>query len=715
MDTMKRYEFSPQARAALEDLRVPLAIYQKVGRNVNTLMVSDGFLEVFGFDSREKACLEMDRDMYAYTHPEDLSRVTEAAIRFTREEAPYDLYYRVRSRRGGEYRMIHSVGRHVTTETGDRLAQVWYTDEGSAPQEEDRDAGGKKAEGGHPQAGSLDHLTGLQTISGFLKTCEQRIEGMERDGVSPAILYIDLNGMKFYNRQFGFEGGDLLLRSFARLMIKYFGAENCSHVGQDHFAAVAAEEGLEKSLGEFFEEWRGTGAGRPPTVRVGIYPVRMERVRVSTACDRAKLACDLLKKHFTSAFRFFEQRMLEETDRKQYILSSFDRALRERWITVYYQPIVRALNGKVCDEEALARWIDPEKGMLSPAEFIPILEDAHLIYRLDLYVLERILEKLKLLREEGLHIVPQSINLSRSDFDSCDIVEEVRRRVDAAGIPHSRLTIEITESVIGSSFEEMQGHIARFREMGFPVWMDDFGSGYSSLDVLQSLKFDLLKFDMRFMQQMDNGNNGRILLTELMRMANALGVDTVCEGVETQEQVRFLQEIGCAKLQGYYFCRPIPVEKILERYMTGNQIGFENPSESGYFDRMGRVNLFDISMIAKDSEDSIGHYFNSMPMAILEIWGEGVRFVRSNESFRSFMLQFFGYDLMEEGVEYTAYPTGKGEQIMDGVRSCTESDEPALIEETMPDGTKVRAFAKRIATNPVYGTVAVAVGVLNMT
>ena len=253
---------------------------------------------------------------------------------------------------------------------------------------------------------------------------------------------------------------------------------------------------------------------------------------------------------------------------------------------------MRAINGSVCDEEALARWIDPVKGFMSPGDFIPILEEAKLIYKLDLYILEQALKKLKTIRKAGLHAVPQSINLSRSDFEACDIVDEVCRRVDAEGISHDLLTMEITESIVGSDFEYMKKQVGRVRELGFQVWMDDFGSGYSSLDVLRDLEFDLIKFDMSFMRRLDEGENSKIILTELMRMATALGMETVCEGVEKKEHVTFLREIGCSKLQGYYYAKPMPLEDILERYEKGIQIGFENPEETSYYENVGRINLY---------------------------------------------------------------------------------------------------------------------------
>ena len=230
-------------------------------------------------------------------------------------------------------------------------------------------------------------------------------------------------------------------------------------------------------------------------------------------------------------------------------------------------------------------------------------ELAHEWRKLDLFVTEQVLEKMKKQGEAGLYVVSESVNLSRADFTSCDIVEEIRRRVDAAGLSRDKINIEVTESVIGSDFEFMKSQIERFRSLGFRVWMDDFGSGYSTLDVLQSIRFDLIKFDMRFMKEFNTSEKSRIMLTELIRMAISLGVDTVCEGVETKEQADFLREIGCTMMQGYYFCRPIPFEKILERYQKVIQIGFENPEESGYYAAVGKINLYDLAILSNEDQE----------------------------------------------------------------------------------------------------------------
>jgi len=420
-----------------------------------------------------------------------------------------------------------------------------------------------------------DALTGLPNMRYFFKLAENEKARLSGEGKTMAVVYFNLIGMKHFNRQYGFEEGDSLIRAVADILTDQYGDLNVSRISQDNYAAVTSEEDADKHLEQVFRECGTINEGRTLPVQAGVYSMRFGDVDISIACDRAKFACDRNRGAYVSGACFFDEKMLKQIENVPYIINHLDQAVREGWIRVFYQPIIRAQSGKVCDEEALSRWIDPERGMLSPDDFIPVLEKAKLIYILDLFVLDRILEKMRDQKAAGLRVVPQSLNLSREDFESCDIVEEICRRVDRAGIPHSRLTIEVMESVVGSDFEFMKSRIERFRKLGFPVWMDDFGSGYSSLDMLQQIHFDLIKFDMRFLQRFEDGKESRIILTELIRMAVGLGIETLAEGVETKEQADFLRNAGCTKLQGYYYCKPIPPEEILERNRKGIQIGFE--------------------------------------------------------------------------------------------------------------------------------------------
>ncbi|MBR6890279.1 MAG: EAL domain-containing protein, partial [Clostridia bacterium] len=534
-------------------------------------------------------------------------------------------------------------------------------------------------------------------------------------GGEPALLYMDFSGMKFYNRKYGFAEGDKLLQAFSQILIRNYGNDHCCRIGGDHFAVITVTNGLEERLHHIFREAQDINGGKSLPVHVGIYSGQEGHVHASIACDMAKLACGELNGAYASCFNYFSQQMSDDAERKQYIIENIDRAISEQWIQVYYQPIVRATNRNTCEEEALSRWIDPDKGFLSPAEFIPALEASGLIYKLDLYVLQQALEKLQSLKKAGLPVVPQSINLSRSDFDTCDIVEEIRGQVDRAGIPRDRITVEITESIIGSDFDFIKRQVLRFRELGFKVWIDDFGSGYSSLDVLQSLKFDLIKFDMGFMRKLNEGENARTILKELMQMATSLGVDTICEGVETEEQVRFLEEIGCSKLQGYYFSKPVPFDEHALSGGAGPKLGYENPEESAYYDAIGKVNLYDLSSIVNEDENILQGIFNTLPMSVMEVRDGKGRYVRSNQSYRDFMKRCLHIDLSEDVMDFAASPTQYGLGFIRIIQQCCSGGNRAFFDEKMADGSTAHCFVRRIGQNAVTGNTAIAIAVLSVT
>ncbi|MDO5702208.1 MAG: EAL domain-containing protein, partial [Lachnospiraceae bacterium] len=713
---MEKYRYQDEAKAALEGLEQPLAVYQLIDGRIVTLVVSDGFCRLFGYEDRSLAVYDMDHDMYKDTHPDDREKISDAAWRFAEGGEDYDAVFRTKAGVDSDYQVIHAHGKHVFTESGIRLAHVWYMDEGRYI--EGDEASGTKI---NRELNSIlreesiiktlryDVLTGLPNLAYFFKLCEIGKARVFREGKQGALLYMDLYGMKYFNDRNGFAEGDRLLKSFASLLSDTFGHEESCHISADRFAVSTTDDVMEEKLLHLFAGFERMELHLP--VRVGIYSTRIEDVPVSSAYDRAKMACDELRGSDVSAFNYYSEDLIKKVRRRQYIQSGIDRAIQEKWIQVYYQPIVRAVNGRVCDEEALARWIDPEEGFLSPAEFIPQLESSGQIYKLDLYVLEQVIEKIHSQEREGLTVVPHSINLSRSDFDSCDIVEEIRRRVDEAGLARELITIEVTESVVGSDLDFMKKNVDRFRQLGFPVWMDDFGSGYSSLEVLQSIRFDLIKFDMSFMRRLDESDSARIVLKELMRMAASLDLDTVCEGVETKTQVRFLQEIGCSKLQGFYYCKPIPYEEILARYRQGRQIGFEDPESSGYYDTIGRFNLYDLEVMTGNDGGSFQHTFNTLPIGVIEVRGDEGRFVRSNSSYREFIRRAFGFDMTDLTNEFSKIDNSF---MLNVKKKCCEQGSRFFFDEKIEDGSTVHSFARRIGKNPVTGETAVAVAVLSI-
>ncbi len=561
----------------------------------------------------------------------------------------------------------------------------------------------------------LDYLTGLMEMNCFFKVAEHTRRSMHESGREFALVFFNISGLTYYNKRFGFAEGDSLLKDFAVILKSHFEADRCSRFGQDQFAVFAEKEGLEEKLELIFKDMKKANKGNSLFVRAGIYPDSMGLVEISLACDRAKQACEKIRDENRSYYTFFDNKMLEQELNKQYVINNLDRAIEENWITAFYQPIVRATTRRVCDEEALVRWIDPERGMLSPADFIPILEETRLIYKVDLRMVDIVIEKIKKMQQAGMYVVPQSVNLSRTDFEMCNVIEEICNRVDSAGIARELITIEITESVIGSNFDYMKEQIERFQKLGFSVWMDDFGSGYSSLNLLQELHFDLIKFDMRFMKQFDSKPESRIILTELMRLAVNLSSETVCEGVETAEQVEFLTEIGCTKIQGYYFSKPISYTQILERYERGIQIGFENPAEIEYNSSVSSINLYNLTSFAVGEVKGSNQYFNSQPMLVSEYDGKTLIVIRCNQSYKSFAESYAAAPKVREVVETEHLENNVLNAIINAFSRCENEGQTLFLDEKMSTGDVIHVLIKKVSVNPLTKVTAFACAILGIT
>ena len=399
---------------------------------------------------------------------------------------------------------------------------------------------------------------------------------------------------------------------------------------------------------------------------------------------------------------------------QQYFIDNLDRAMAEEWIKAYHQPLIRAASGRVSDEEAFARWEDPSGMIYEAADFVPVLDRAKLTYKLDLYMANRVLQKMLGQAAHGLYVVPESINLSRSDFDCCDMVSEIIKAIDSSGLPREKLSVELSERVISSDVDFMKTVVERFQAAGIKVCMDDYGSGYSSLLILLKIRFDLLKIDKVFIDQIEKNSAGQIILTELVKTALALGLDTVAEGVENKEQVNFLREIGCTKLQGYYFLSPVSLATIIERNKKGIQIGFENPAESEYFEQLGKVNLYDLS-ISKGSDSSLDNYFDTMPMAIFALNDKTARFIRCNKSYREFVYKNFYESRQKTEVALDSINPGIGFYSLNTVRECAKNGKQIIIDDRMADGRILQLFIRRIAVNPVTGEAAIGIVILSVT
>ncbi|MBR1708716.1 MAG: EAL domain-containing protein [Clostridia bacterium] len=319
------------------------------------------------------------------------------------------------------------------------------------------------------------------------------------------------------------------------------------------------------------------------------------------------------------------------TNMEQYILDHFDEAIEKGYIKVYVQPVVRTITRQVCGLEALARWEDPEKGLLMPSQFISVLEKHRRIHELDACIIKKVCEGYG--RALNRVFVPVSINLSRLDYELCDIFAVVESAVRANNMDRRNLCIEITESVLADNEALMHQYIDRFHEAGYQVWMDDFGSGYSSLNVLKDYQFDELKIDMRFLS--DFHTRSKRILASIVHMAKQIDIQTLAEGVETEEQFEFLRNIGCEKIQGFLFGRPLPYKEC-QRYVEQRGLSWESPVERQYYDDLGRINVLSATPFLRASDKqppATGREMNSISLALLELRGENVEMLYTNQAF----------------------------------------------------------------------------------
>ncbi len=247
----------------------------------------------------------------------------------------------------------------------------------------------------------------------------------------------------------------------------------------------------------------------------------------------------------------------------EYVVNNIDVAIEKGWVKVFYQPVIRTLTGQLCGAESLARWIDPEYGFLAPNKFIGPLEESGQIHKLDCFIVDKVCSDIAERLGNNLDTVAVSVNFSKLDFETADMLEVVKNAVAKYNIPRDYIHIEITESMIVSNADLMRGVIDGFRNAGFEVWMDDFGSGYSSLNHLKDYEFDTIKMDMEFLASFTD--KSKAIMTSAISMAKDIGLMTLAEGVETQEQVDFLYSIGCGKLQGYFYGKPLPLDEFFER------------------------------------------------------------------------------------------------------------------------------------------------------
>ena len=407
----------------------------------------------------------------------------------------------------------------------------------------------------------FDPVTGLYgkvKFHKYVSRANQKYAG--NDAPAYAIVFLNLVNFKLLNIEKGVVEGDECLKVMADTLRDAYGEAFISRISGDHFAVFTKYDHVFEKTEEAAKRFYDTYGNQFDLIgKFGIYRLDFsEDFDVESALSLAKVACDFIKYDPETDIVEYSEMLAEEIKTKEYVVGKIDEAIEKGWIKVYYQPVVRSLTGWLCGVESLARWIDPEIGFLPPDKFIGTLERERCIHKLDSYIVEQVCMCIHDRLEKGEPVVPVSVNFSRMDFLMCDMLQMVEKAVEKYDIPRDYIHIEITESMLASDAELMERVIKSFREAGYEVWMDDFGSGYSSLNLLKDYHFDTLKMDMCFLTPFTD--RSKSIMRSVVTMAKDIGIKTLAEGVETKEQLEFLKEIGCGMIQGYYYGKPEPVE-----------------------------------------------------------------------------------------------------------------------------------------------------------
>ncbi len=407
-----------------------------------------------------------------------------------------------------------------------------------------------------------DRLTDLYNRRHFFETTEKMVRN--HDDEECAFIRIDINRFQLINSFWGEAGGDELLKYIAsqiRDIVSKYEWYAYGRIESDVFGFCIPydEEICHEDLTTMIENISGYNKEYEVEPSFGIYRIEDHLVTAETMYMCATLAAKQCKHKFMTYISFYDEKMSQRVRQEQEITHEMQQALDNEEFLVYFQPKYNTQTKTPYGAEALVRWKHPDKGMISPGLFIPVFEQNGFVGKLDYYIWEKVCMYIRKWIDMGIHPAPVSVNMSRAEITNPQLVEMLTGLTRKYDIPTSLLNLELTESAYMDNPDAINNVIFKLHEAGFIILMDDFGSGYSSLNTLKDIEVDILKIDMKFLSLDEENVKSKKILASVICMARWIGLPVVTEGVETEEQYNFLQSIGCEYIQGYYFAKPMPV------------------------------------------------------------------------------------------------------------------------------------------------------------
>ena len=476
-----------------------------------------------------------------------------------------------------------------------------------------------------------DLLTGIANKISFCEKTEKMLR--ENPNKRYVLVRTNIERFKVINDLFGTNVGDIILKDVANtLQVMFHGKGTYGRIESDHFAVCFDSFMMNPTTicSEVEKAIQSHNLNYALQVNIGIYEIDDNTIPVDQMCDRANLALQTIKGNYLRQVAYYDATLRNTLLQEQKLVSDMKEALENHEFVIFLQPVYSLHEEKVVSAEALVRWMHPEKGLIAPGGFIPFFEKNGLIARLDYYIWELVCTYQKERITSGKPEMPISMNISRMSLYNPRLSDDIIALVEKYNVPPRLIKLEITESAYTDNPGQLLATMANLQSYGFIILMDDFGSGYSSLNMLKDIPVDILKLDMCFLRDFEKSDKSGSILTSVVRMAKWLGIPVVAEGVETQNQLDFLREIGCDFIQGYYFSRPIPTADF--EALEGKQLAKTKK----------------VSVIVEDSEifdelfngnEVTSRLFNSFvgAVALYNFTGDSLEVLRVNDNYYDMM------------------------------------------------------------------------------
>lgn len=412
-----------------------------------------------------------------------------------------------------------------------------------------------------------DYLTGVYTEEIF---CKKTLELLKNNPDTDYVfVYSDMENFRFIQDLFGENASNNILAYLAKIFKRFINKDElCGRLKTGHFVLFLKDnrKDLDKKLESTVKIINNFPINMTIRLEFGVYKVEDRNMSVQAMCSRAALAADEIKGKYGKHVAYYSKEIWEKQVHEQEIINCMEDAIKEKQFKVYFQPKYELNSEKIAGAEALVRWQHPQKGFISPTEFIPLFERNGFITELDKFVWDATCRYIEEWIKKGYNVVPISVNVSRADIYNSNFIEIILSIIKKHAIKPENIHLEITETAYTDNPDQIIDVVKKLKEIGFIIEMDDFGSGYSSLNMLNELPIDILKLDMGFVQGGMDKNSSSIL-SFIIGLAKWMNYSVVAEGVETEEQIQILKDMDCNFVQGYYYAQPMPPDEF-EAYMS---------------------------------------------------------------------------------------------------------------------------------------------------